>query len=196
MSDVAPLLGTHVTPFPALADRPGSGRRGPLRLLPGPLLVPMWLQGGDGIGLPVRPRGDITVRAWLGVPARERGRAALRSVARRLDPAPRDEHLADAFRSLAEAQRISSPFESDAERVEIPESALVHLRDHMAEVDTPGALERETVDAFARVLTGQRDVARILEYLAPIAALHDPDGEWSGLRAALACAAEEENARR
>jgi predicted Zn-dependent protease len=87
-----------------------------------------------------------------------------------------------ALAEIADAQAASSPFETPAERVELPEAALTRLRDAAIALE-PDAFVHSTWDGIARTLSGKRDVARVRAQLEPLARAH---GAWPELEKALA----------
>lgn len=90
----------------------------------------------------------------------------------------------------AGAQRISSPFEGRAERVELEPKALELWRDRALNGDAaPGAYLQGVLEGAAVVLMAQRQVPWIFEYLAPIA---ERFPSWLSVQAAVAQAEAEE----
>jgi hypothetical protein len=83
---------------------------------------------------------------------------------------------------FAELQAPSSPFETEAQQVELEPATLELLRD-AALAGPLSTYVREAWNWLARVLVGKRDVAAIEAYLAPLAQLHAP---WPELQLALA----------
>jgi len=152
-----------------------------------------WLERSGALAL--RRGGAPSVLARLGTPVRERERAALRALFERARPAAGDPLAAfhDALARFADAQRISSPFESPDERVELDADFLAALGDHVV-ARPPGALtalERSVVEGAASALVAQREVPWILAHLGPIADAHAP---WPRVVLAL-CVADEEELR-
>lgn len=89
-----------------------------------------------------------------------------------------------------EVQRISSPFETALEGVEINPEALGLWRDRALEPDAvPDGYLRGVLEGAAAVLMAQREIQWIVEYIAPVAERY-PD--WLGLQAAMAQAESEE----
>lgn len=87
-----------------------------------------------------------------------------------------------ALAEIAQAQAASSPFESAEARVELPDDALVRLRDATIALE-PDAFVRSTWDGIARTLAGKRDVARVRAHLEPLARARGP---WPEIEKALA----------
>lgn len=145
------------------------------------------------------PHADLGAAGVAAGPA-ERAEAPWRTLSRRADERPRTNRarLADrlaranegtpaaaATRALAlqvDAQRRSSPFESPAQRVEIPDEALAAWRD-AGLLDGPAPLARSALNDLAALCVEKRLVAEGIEFLTPPADRHWP---WPTLERALA----------
>lgn len=145
------------------------------------------------------PHADLGAAGVTAGPA-ERAEAPWRSLSRRTDERPRENRArlaerlaranestpaAHATRALAlqvAAQRRSSPFESPAQRVEIPADAFAAWRDAGLE-DEPGPLARAALNDLAALCVEKRLVAEAIEFLTPVADRHWP---WPTLERALA----------
>lgn len=95
-----------------------------------------------------------------------------------------------ALLAHAKAQRISSPFETRLEQVELDPEALGLWRDRALEPDAaPDGLLQGILEGAAEVAMAQRKIPWILEYLAPVAERYP---SWVSLQAAVAQAEAEE----
>ncbi|MEE2941276.1 MAG: hypothetical protein VX460_12880 [Planctomycetota bacterium] len=161
------------------------------------------LLAGDGLrGTAVGIAGPEIARAsgpralgWLAVRPDERRRAAGRIATARLARSRAEERPLEFLRRHADAQRASSPFEADGERIEISAETLTSLRDHVLaqELQDPvrlGSVTVALVEDAAEVLRAQREVPWTFEFLAPIAARSTEP--WPALERALAWAEMEE----
>ncbi|MEM1450971.1 MAG: hypothetical protein AAGI22_17765 [Planctomycetota bacterium] len=135
------------------------------------------------------PRSSPTLVGWMSVRPDERPRRAWRETAARLAAAPGAGAFERALALHAAAQRVSSPFATPAERVELDPEALELWRDDAVAREALSPLRREVVEGLAHVLEGQRDVARTFDTIEPIAAAHAP---WPALERTLAWAEGEE----
>lgn len=162
-----------------------------------PLVVADGLEGfAVGIQGPRSERSTApSALSWLGVRPDERGRAAQRIAADRLVHGRTEERPLGVLSLHAGAQRASSPFETELERVELDPEVLAALRDHAIERaasdgDAPDVLTAALLEGAAEVLRAQREVPWTFEYLRPVAAaVREP---WPALERALAWAEMEE----
>ena len=148
-------------------------------------------------------RGRRSPRAAVGIRAREpstqagrapsagsgapdeRPRASAASRPRASTREPRGSTLA-FLRRHADAQRASSPFETEGERVEISAETLASLRDHVLgrEPTSLGPVTVALVEDAAEVLRAQNEVPWTFEFIGPIAARSAEP--WPALERALA----------
>ncbi len=92
--------------------------------------------------------------------------------------------LAETLRELYGAQKHSSPFETEAQKIEWPQAALEHLRAAaLAPAVDPGV--QDLCRAAARILREKREVNWIYDYLGPVAERHP---HWEELQRALIAA--------
>ena len=202
---IAPPVGAEVavrwTPVPwtgrrevrwASVDRPLM-----LGSIHAPRLAVDGLRGtAVGIQSPgINPASGPRALRWLAVRPDERRRAAGRIATARLARSRSDGRPLEFLLRHANAQRASSPFETEAERVEISAETLASLRDHVLaqEPQAPARLGSVTValvEDAAEVLRAQREVPWTFEFLGPIAARSAEP--WPALERALAWAEMEE----
>lgn len=90
--------------------------------------------------------------------------------------------LCEAGRRFAEDQQASSPFETQAEQVELGSEVLALLA-RVAAGPRPDAYARSCIEQAAATLAGKRDIERLVAFAAPAAAAHAP---WPALEIALA----------
>ncbi len=105
-------------------------------------------------------------------------RLALARELARQDPRP----LTRALEDFAAAQRPSSPYETEAERIELETSTLDFLWD-AAQAAPPSAFVQQMWEWAARTLVGKRDVGALFHYVESLAERWAP---WPALEVALA----------
>lgn len=202
---IAPPVGAEIAV--RWAPVPWTGRREarwasldrPLMLgaIPSPLLAVDGLRGaavgisGPGIIRASAPRA----LGWLAVRPDERRRAAGRVATARIARSQAEGVPLEFLRRHADAQRASSPFETEEERVEISGETLASLRDHVLarEPQAPASLGDVTValvEDAAELLRAQNEVPWTFEFLGPIATRSTEP--WPALERALAWAEMEE----
>lgn len=128
------------------------------------------------------PSAPMPVAAQLAERKVWRSQSASARVAAELRADDADSALIRGVEAFARAQAVSSPFETESEKVELTDEALIALRD-AALAEPPSAFTRETWNWVARVLSGKRDVNAIEAHVAPIAERWKP---WPELEVALA----------
>jgi hypothetical protein len=137
---------------------------------------------GFASGDPVRV---ITPWTWLRQRQFERETASVAAALGRLAAASKgtsSELLTEGLARLAAVQVRSSPFESDAQRVEVEYEALRLLRE-AALAAPPDLFLRDLWNALAALLVAKREIEFVDQYVAPIAERWAP---WWQLEVALA----------
>lgn len=195
---IAPPVGAELAarwaPLPWTGRREARWAAVDRPLMAGALREP--LLAVDGLrGTAVGITGPGTTRAgrpralgWLGVRPDERPRASSRVAAARLDRTSSRGQPLGFLRRHADAQRASSPFETEGERVEISAETLASLRDHVLgrEPASLGPVTVALVEDAAEVLRAQNEVPWTFEFIGPIAARSTEP--WPALERAVAWA--------
>ena len=128
---------------------------------------------------------------WMQVPAPDRPTASRTALARRLEGANAGGDwslLTAGLAKHAEAQRQSSPYETEEQRIELDPEALDLLFTHALGAE-PDAYTRALWNGVARVLAGKRDIERVFQFVEPLAQAWPP---WVELEHVLARANIEE----
>ncbi|MCK6445195.1 MAG: hypothetical protein L6Q99_02280 [Planctomycetes bacterium] len=106
------------------------------------------------------------------------------AAAKRLADSARGAKLPEALLRYFELQVRSSPFETEAQRIELDAETLDRFRDAALEAE-PGLFLRRVWDGLARVLVEKREVNWILSHVEPLAVRYPG---WAALERALAAA--------
>ncbi|MEM9799271.1 MAG: tetratricopeptide repeat protein [Planctomycetota bacterium] len=127
--------------------------------------------------------------SWLRVRPDERPRVAWRDAAERIAAAPVAGDFERGLARHAAVQRISSPFETRAQRVELDDEALASWRDHAVASEELSPFEVGVVEGLTRTIEGKREVPLAYEFVEPIL---DARPGWVALARTLAWADGEE----
>jgi tetratricopeptide (TPR) repeat protein len=177
------------------ADADGAARRAwsPRVLLSSDGVERLALGMQDGpLGAPAGDRAP-PVAAWRRAStwSFDRARANRAAVSRRLAAASAGTPLEPLCRGLAEhdaVQRLSSPWETDAQKIELAPQALLSLREAALNPWLDAHLRtyvRDLWEGLALTLAGKREIDLIYEHVEPLAEAYPP---WPALERVLAYA--------